>query len=113
MGEALLDAEVPEDLPQTFMPHPVKGLLEVNKVVEQVSLVLDVFLKQYSAMKNMFHHASSWSESGLLFCELFFCLLLESVQDDTQHDLTGVANEAYCSVILALTEVSFLWERDD
>ena len=66
-----------------------------------------MFLHQYSAGKDLFYCASACPKSSLFFSQVFFCLFLESVENDSEHDLAGVANQAYCSVILALAEVSF------
>ena len=43
LNETLLDFKIPENLPQAVKPQSVKCFLEVNKGVEQVSLMLQVF----------------------------------------------------------------------
>jgi hypothetical protein len=40
MNETIPDAKCPENLLQAVVPHPVECLLEVNKIVEQVLLML-------------------------------------------------------------------------
>ena len=40
LDETLLDAELPEDLPQTVVPHPVESFPKVYEIVKQVPLML-------------------------------------------------------------------------
>ena len=47
------------------------------------------------------------------FSKEFFRFLLQPVEDDSQHDLAGVTDEADRPVVLALAEIAFLGERDD
>ena len=61
----------------------------------------------------LFCGAPSGSETCLLFCNDLFCLWLESVEDDLQHDLTGMADRADGSVVMAQLQVVFLWECDN
>ena len=49
----------------------------------------------------------SSSEACLFFGDDLLRLWLQSVQCDLQHDFAGVTDEAYCSVVLALLQVSF------
>ena len=44
---------------------------------------------------------------------MIFCLWLQSIQYDLQHDFAWVTDEADCSVVLALLQVAFLGKCDD
>ena len=44
-----------------------------------------------------------------VFCQQFLSLGLESVEDDSEHDLAGMANKADGTIVLTLLEVAFLW----
>ena len=63
--------------------------------------MLQVFLAEDPEIEYLFCGAPSGSEACLLFCNDLFCLWLESVQDDLQHDLTRMADKADGSVDLA------------
>ena len=82
------------------MPYPVKGLLEVYEDMVEILLMLQVFLAEDPEIEYLFCGAPSGSETCLLFCNDLFCLWLESVQDDLQQDLTGMADKADGSVKL-------------
>ena len=56
--------------------------------------------------------APSCSEACVFFRD-DFCLWLQSVQYDLQHDFAWVTDEADCSVVLALLQVAFLGKCDD
>ena len=72
--------------------------------------MLQVFLAEDPEIEYLFCGVPSGSETCLLFCNDIFCLWLESVLDDLQHDLTRMADEADGSVDLAQLQVAFLWE---
>ena len=91
------------------MPDPVKRLLEVYEVVEQITLVLYVLLYDDMTIKDLFYCAPTWSKTSLLLCQQFFCLDFESVEDNSEHDLTWMADQAYVTIVLTLLEVAFLW----
>ena len=74
------------------MPDSVKRLLEVYEVVEQIALVLKVRLYDDSAIEDLFYCAPAWSKICLFFCQQFLSLGLESLEDDSEHDLTGMAD---------------------
>ena len=57
--------------------------------------------------------ASSCSEACLFFSNDLLRLWLQSVQNDLQHDFAWVADEADCSVILALLQIVFLGKCAD
>ena len=42
------------------------------------------------------------------FCQQFFSLGLESVEDKSEHDLAGMADRADGTIVLTLPEVAFL-----
>ena len=90
------------------MSYPVNSLLEVYEDMVEILLVLQVFLAEDPEIEYLFCCAPSGSETGLLFCNDLFCLWLESVYDDLQHNLTGMADKADGSVILAQLHVAFL-----
>ena len=75
--------------------------------------MLQVFLAEDPEIESLFCGDPFGSETCLLFCNDLFCLWLESVQDDLQHDLTRIADKADGSVILAQLQVVFLLECDN
>ena len=56
---------------------------------------------------------SSCSEACLFFSDDLLRLWLQSVSHDLQHDFAWVADEADCSVVLALLRVAFTGKCDD
>ena len=74
------------------MPDSVKRLLEVYEVVEQIALVLQVLLYDNSTIEGLFYSAPAWSKLCLFVCQQFLSLGLESVEDNLEHDLAGVAD---------------------
>ena len=56
--------------------------------------MLQVFLAENPEIEYLFCGAPFGSEACLLFYNDPFCLWLESVYDDLQHDLTGMADKA-------------------
>ena len=49
----------------------------------------------------------------MFFSDDLYCLRLQSVQYDLQHDFAWVADAADCLVVLALVQVAFLGKCDD
>ena len=94
--------------PQTCPPNPVKGLLEVNKDMVEVFLVLKIFITEDSYVEDLLCSAPSCSEACLFFCNDLLSLRLQSVQHDLQHDLDWIADKVDRSVVLALLQVAFL-----
>ena len=84
------------------MPNPVKCLFEVHKDMVEVLLMLEVSLAYDPEIKDLLCGATPWSEACLFFSNDLFCLWIQSVQHDLQHDFARVANEADCAVILTL-----------
>ena len=93
--------------PQSCLPNPVESLLEVYEDVVEVLLVLN------AKVEDLLCGIPSWSEACLFFGDDFLCLWLQSVQYDLQHDFAWVTDEAYCSVVLALLQVTLLGKCDD
>ena len=48
----------------------------------------------------------AWSKTCLVFCQQFLSLCLETVEDNFEHDLAGMADGKR---VLTLLEVAFLW----
>ena len=113
MDQLLAHVEFVHGGPQSVMPYSIKGLLKINEDMENVLLMLAVFLTQNPQVEYLFCGASIWAETGLLFGDDLFCLWFQPVQDHLQHDFTGMTYEADRPVVLALLEISFLGESDD
>ena len=45
-----------------------------------------------STIEDLFYRAPAWSKTCLLFCQQFLSLGLESVEDNSEHDLAGMAH---------------------
>ena len=88
--------------PQSCMPNPVEGLLEVNEDMAEVLLVLEIFFTEDSQIKDLLFGAPSCSGACLFFGDDLLRLWLQSVQYDFQHDFAWVTDEADCSAVLAL-----------
>ena len=91
------------------MPDSVNRLREVYEVVEKIVLVLYVPLYDDSTIENLFYCAPTWSKTCLFFFHQFLCPALESVEDNSEHDLAGMADYADGTLVLTLLEVAFLW----
>ena len=92
------------------MPYPAKGFLEVYEDMIEILLMLQVFLAEDPETEYLFCGAPSPSETCLLFCTDLFCLWLESVQEDLQHNLSRMADKADDFAVMAQLQVAFLWE---
>ncbi|KAH3775638.1 hypothetical protein DPMN_177044 [Dreissena polymorpha] len=64
------------------MPHAVEISLKVNEVVEELALILQVFLNDDSAVEDLCHCALPSSESSLLFDQQFLCLTIQMIKND-------------------------------
>ena len=62
------------------MLDSVKCFLEIHKDVAEVSLVLKVFLTQYSEAEDLFRCTAPCPEASLFFCD-----------DHPKHDFASVA----------------------
>ena len=60
-----------------------------------------------STIEDLFYCAPAWPKTCLFFCQQF--LSLESVVDDLEHNLAGMAGQADGTIVLTLLEVAFLW----
>ncbi|KAH3815051.1 hypothetical protein DPMN_143570 [Dreissena polymorpha] len=56
--------------------------LKVNEVVEEVTLVLQVFLDDYCAVEDLLHCTPPSSECSLPFGQQFLSLNFQSIKDD-------------------------------
>ena len=74
------------------MPDSVKRHFEVYEVLEQIALVLYVLLYDDSTVEGLFCCAPARSKTCFLFYQQFLSLGLESVRDNSEHDLTGIAD---------------------
>ena len=95
------------------MPIPVEGLLEVYEDMQEVLLVLEIFLTLNAYVEDLLCCTPSCSEACLFFSDYLLRLWLQSVQYDLQHDFAWVTDEADHSVVLALLQVAFLGTCDD
>ena len=75
------DVVLPHGCPQSYMPNPVKGLLEVYEDMVEFLLVLEIFLTEDSQVENLLCGAPSCHEACLLF------LLLLLFFNDVLHNL--------------------------
>ena len=95
------------------MPNPVEVLLEVYEDMVEVLLVLEIFLTENVSVEDLLCGTPACFEACLFFSDDLLCLWLQSVQYDLKHGFALVTDEAYCSVVLALLQVSFLGKCDD
>ena len=80
------DVVLPHGCPQSYMPNPVKGLLEVYEDMVEFLLVLEIFLTEDSQVENLLCGAPSCSEACLFFSDNLLHLRFQSVQYDLLHD---------------------------
>ena len=64
-------------------------------------------------IEDLFYCALAWSKTCLLFSQQFLRICLELVEDNSEHDLAGMADWADGMIVLTLLEVAFLWQRYD
>ena len=72
-----------------------------------------MLLSDDSTIEDLFYSAPAWSKTCLFFCQQFLNLGLESGEDNSEHDLAGIADSADCTIVLTLLEVAFLSKRYD
>ena len=65
--------------PQSCMPNPVEGLLEVYKDMVEVLLVLEIFLTEDSSVEDLLCGAPSCSEACLFFSDDLLRLWLQFI----------------------------------
>ncbi|KAH3695075.1 hypothetical protein DPMN_082526 [Dreissena polymorpha] len=86
--------EASQNLQLYIMSHAVRICLTVDEVLEVLTLILKVFLKDDCG-----YFFPPFSESSLLFRHHFLCLTFLSGVDGAKHDFAGMADEAEGSVI--------------
>ena len=59
-----------------------------------------MFLCDDSTIEDLFYCAPALSKTCLVFCQQFLSLCLESVENDSEHDLTGMADGAVVLTLL-------------
>ena len=64
-------------------------------------LMLEVLFTQDSKVEDLFCGAPSSCEPSLFFSNYLFSLVFKPVQDDFQHDLARMTDEADSSLVLA------------
>ena len=95
------DVIQPRGCPQSCMPNSVERLLEVHEDMVKALLVLQVFLTEYFKIENLLKYFSPCSETCLFFFDDLLSLWFQSVQEDSQHDLTWVTDQADGTVVWA------------
>ena len=73
------------------MLDSVKRLLKVYEVLEQIVLVLQMLLYDDSTIEELLYCALARSKTCSFFCQQFLSLGFESVEDNSKHDLAGMA----------------------
>ena len=63
-----------------------------------------MFLYDESTIKDLFYCAPAWSKTGFFFCHQFLTLDLESVENNSEQDLPGMAHKAHGTIDLTLLE---------
>ena len=74
----------------------------------QILLMLEVLFTQDFKVEDLFCGSSSGSEPSLFFSNYFFSLGFQPIQDDFQHDISRMTDEADGSEVLAQLQVAFL-----
>ena len=62
-----------------------------------------------STNEDLFYCAPASSKICLVFCQQFLSHILESTEDNSEHDITGMADKVHGMIVLTLLEVVFLW----
>ena len=91
------------------MPDSVKRFFGVYEVKEQIALVLQVLLFGDSTTEDLFYSAPAWSKTRLFFFQQFLSLGFQSVENNSEQDLCGMADQTDGTIVLTLLEVAFLW----
>ena len=99
--------------PQSCMPNPLEGLLEVYEDIVEVLLVLEIFLAKNSSVEDLLCSVPSCCEACLFFSDDPLCLRLQYVRCDPQHDFALIGAEADRLVVLALLQVACLRKCDE
>ena len=91
------------------MHDSVKRLLEVYEIVKQIAPVLQMFLYDDLTGEDLFYCAPAWSKPCSFFCQQFLSPGLESVNNNSQHNLAGMADSADGRIVLILLDIPSLW----
>ena len=51
-------------------------------------------------IEDLFYCTPAWSKTCLFFCQQFLRAGLESVEDNSEHDLTEMADQADVTIVL-------------
>ena len=87
------------------MSYPAKDFLEIIEDMVQILWMLVILITQDYEVKDLFCGASSSSEPSLIFSNYLFGLWFGPIQDDFQHDVARVTDEADGSVSCPLKEM--------
>ena len=99
--------------PQSCMPNPVDGLLEVYEDIVEALLVLEIFLAKDSSVEDLLCSAPSCCEAFLFFSDDSLRLRVQYVRCDPQHDFALMAGESGRLVVLALLQAACLRKCDE
>ena len=61
-----------------------------------------------STIEDLYYCVPAWSKTFLFFWQQFLSHDLESVEDNSEHDLPGMADFADGAIVLTLFEVAFV-----
>ena len=100
-------------MPTKLHANNVEDLLEVHEDMEEVLLLLEIFLTEDSKVEDLLCGAPACSEACLFFSDDLLRLWFQSLQYNLQHDLAWLADEDDRLVVLALLHVAFLGKCDD
>ena len=88
-------------------------LKSMKTCMVQILLMLEVLLTQDSKVEDLFSGASFGSEPSLFFSNYFFSLGFKPIQDDFQHDVARMTDDAGSSVVLAELQIALFRECDN
>ena len=97
----VIDVVQPHGGPESCIPNSVERLLAVHEDMVKALLMFQVFFTEYSKIENLLSCAPFCSETRLFFFDDLLSLWLQSVQEDSQHDLTWMTYQADGTVVLA------------
>ena len=96
LNQSFLYVEASEDLQQACMPDSVKRLLEIDVIVQEIARCFRCFMTiedlHDSTIEDLFYRAPAWSKTCLFFRQQFLSLGLESLEDNSEHDLARMAD---------------------
>ena len=68
-----------------------------------------MLLSDDSTIEDLFFCAPAWSKTCLFFCQHFLRRSHESNEDNSKHNLAGMADQADGTIVVTLLDVTFLW----